>query len=136
MARFAVERRSEALVTLIDNANSGKLRVYSGTRPATANTALSGNTLLAELTLGATSYTESGGVLTASAIASDSSADASGTASFVRIVESNGTTPVVDLGVTTSSPSSGNECQLNTLSIVAGAVVSCTAMTITWGVGA
>lgn len=136
MARFAVERRSEALVTLIDNANSGKLRIYSGTRPVNANAALAGNTLLAELTLGATSYTESGGVLTASAIAPDALADANGTASFARIVQSDGTTPVVDLGVTTSSPSNGNECQLNTLAIVAGAVVSCTAMTITWGVGA
>src|SRR5690349_16865001 len=124
MVRFAVERRSEALQALINNFNSAKLRVYSGTRPANANTALAGNTLLAELTMGATSFSESNGVLTANAVAQDASADASGTASFVRIVESDGTTPAVDLGVTTSSPSNGNECQLNTLSIVAGAVVS------------
>lgn len=134
--RLAVARRSAAVTTLITPSNSGKLRVYSGTRPTNADTALSGNTLLAELTMNATSFTESGGVLTGNAIASDSAADATGTATFVRLLQSDGSTVVADFGVTTGSPAAGTEVQLNTTSIVQNAVVSCSAFTITLGVGA
>ncbi len=130
--RTAVARRNEMLDALTNNANSSLLRIYSGTRPTDADTALSGNTLLAQLTLNATSFAAaSAGVLTANAITSDSSADATGTASFARWVESDGTTVIGDLSVGTS----GTEVILNTVSIVAGAVVSCSAMTVTFPVG-
>jgi hypothetical protein len=124
------------LNTLITPSNSGKLRIYSGSRPTNADTSIGAATLLAELTMNATSFTESAGVLTAGAITSDASADASGTASFARLWQSDGTTPVADFGVTTSAPANGTEVQLNTLSIVAAAVVSCSSFTITLGVGA
>lgn len=131
--RMAVARRNELLDALTNEANSGKLRIYSGTRPATADTALSGNTLLAELTMNATSAgSASAGVWTANAITSDSSADATGTASFARLVQSDGTTALIDFSVGTS----GAEVTLNTLSIVAAAVVSCSSATLTFGVGA
>lgn len=133
MARFAVARRNELLDALTNEANSGKLRLYSGTRPTNADTALSGNTLLAELTMNATSAgASSAGVWTANAITSDSSADATGTASFCRLLQSDGTTAFADFSVGTS----GTEVILNTVSIVAAAVVSCSAMTITFAVGA
>jgi len=120
------------LDTLTTSCNSGLLRIYSGTRPTDADTALSGNTLLAELTMGATSFgAASGGVLTANAITSDSSADATGTASFARLFQSNGTTAIADFSVGTS----GTEVIINTTSIVAAAVVSCSAFTITAPVG-
>jgi len=65
--------------------NSGKLRVYDGTPPADINAALSGNTLLAEMTFNATAFGASAsGVATAAAITQDASADATGTASFYR----------------------------------------------------
>lgn len=135
--RMALARRNEMLDSHRDNANSGKLRIYSGTRPATADTALSGNTLLAELTMGATAFpAASGGVLTANTVTSDPLADNTGTASFARLVESDGTTPVDDFGVTTSAPANGTEVQLNTLAIVQNAVVSCPSFTVTLGVGA
>ncbi len=131
--RFAVARRNELLDALTDNCNSGRLRLYSGTRPTNADTALSGNTLLAELTLNATSAgAASGGVWTANAITSDSSADATGTATFARLFQSDGTTVVCDLSLGTS----GTEVIVSTTSIVATAVVSCSSMTITFGVGA
>lgn len=131
--RFAVARRNELLDALTDNCNSGRLRLYSGTRPTNADTALSGNTLLAELTLNATSAgAASGGVWTANAITSDSSADAAGTATFARLFQSDGTTVVCDLSLGTS----GTEVIVSTTSIVATAVVSCSSMTITFGVGA
>ncbi len=131
--RMAVARRNEMLDALTNNANSGLLRLYSGTRPTNADTALSGNTLLAQLTLNATSAgAASGGVWTANAITSDSSADATGTASFARLFESDGTTVIADFSLGTS----GTEVIVNTTSIVSAAVVSCSSMTVTYGVGA
>jgi hypothetical protein len=124
------------LDTFTNNCNSGLMRIYSGTRPTNADTALSGNTLLAELTMNATSFgSASAGVLTANAITSDSSANATGTAAFVRLVESDGTTVIADFGVTTGSPADGTEVQLSTLSVVSGQPVSCSAFTLTFGVG-
>lgn len=130
--RTAVARRNEMLDSIRDNFNSALIRIYSGTRPTDADTALSGNTLLAELTMNATAFpAASGGVLTANAITSDSSADATGTASFARIVETGGSTVICDLSVGTS----GTEVIINTVSIVAAAVVSCSSFTITAPVG-
>jgi hypothetical protein len=114
--------------------NSGYIRVYSGTRPTNADTALSGNTLLAELRFGATAFgSSSAGVLTANAITSDSSADATGTASFVRLFKSDGTTALDDLSV--SATGGGGEAQFSTLSFVATVGVSLSSLTLTLPVG-
>jgi len=130
--RTASLRRNEMLDAIRDNFNSGIIRIYDGTRPADANTALSGNNVLAELTMNATAFpAASGGVLTANAITSDASANATGTATFARIFESDGTTAIADISVGTS----GTEMIINTVSIVAAAVVSCSAFTITNPVG-
>lgn len=103
------------------------LRIYDGTRPATGGAA---TTLLAELTCNATfAGAAAAGVLTLNAITADSSANATGTATWGRIVKSDGTTHVCDVNVGTS----GTDIILNTASIVAGATVSCTAATITEG---
>jgi hypothetical protein len=100
--------------------NSGTLNIYSGTQPATADTALSGNTLLASLTFAATAFgTDTNGVATAAAIGSATAA-ATGTATFFRVLESNGTTAVMDGTVGTS----GADLNLSTTSIVAGGTVS------------
>ncbi len=103
---------------------SAKLRLYSGTRPATGGTA---TTLLAELTCGATfAAAASGGVLTLNAITSDSAADASGTATWARLVTSGGT-HVLDMDVGTS----GSDLNMNSVAISAGAAVSITSATLT-----
>jgi len=103
---------------------SGFLRIYDGTRPATGGTA---TTLLAELTCNATfAPAASGGVLTLNAITQDSSANATGTATWFRLVTSGGTF-VVDGNVGTS----GSDLNLNTTSIVTAAAVSVTSFTIT-----
>ena len=66
--------------------NAALLRIYNGSRPATGGAA---TTLLAELTCGSPfAGAASGGVLTANAVASDESADATGTATWFRIVAS------------------------------------------------
>ena len=117
--------------------NSGKLRIYSGTKPATADTAISGNTLLAELTFGATAFgAAANGVATANAITADASADATGTATWFRALKSGGvdvTDNVFDGDVSASG--GGGDLQLATVSIVAGAQVSVTSLTYTQGKG-
>jgi hypothetical protein len=101
------------------------LRIYSGSRPATGGAA---TTLLAELTCGSTfAPAASGGVLTLNAITQDSSADATGTASWFRIVKSDGSTHVLDGNVGTS----GSDLNLTTTSIVAGQPISISSFVIT-----
>lgn len=104
---------------------SALLRFYSGTRPATAGTV---TTLLAELTCNATfAPAASGGVLTLNAITTDSSANATGTATWFRIVKSDGTTFVMDGDVGTS----GSDINMNTVSFVSGGPVAETSFVLT-----
>ncbi|OKH70829.1 hypothetical protein EB72_24860 [Mycobacterium sp. SWH-M1] len=110
---------------------SPRIRIYSGTVPTNADAALSGNTLLAELVCAATpfsGYTDTGTAARATfgAIASDSSADNTGTATFFRLVDSAGTTTKGQGSVGTSSA----DLVLNTVSLTAGSTVSITSATI------
>ena len=84
--------------------------------------------LLAELRFGATAFAAaSAGVATANAITSDSSANATGTATWYRTLKSDGTTVVSDGSVGTS----GANLNLNSVAITAGAAVDCTAFVFT-----
>jgi hypothetical protein len=106
---------------------SAKLRIYNGTRPATGGAA---TTLLAELTCNATfAAAASGAVLTLNAITSDTNADATGTATWFRIVQSDGTTHVLDGSVGVS----GSDINFDSVSFVAGGTVAITSLTITEG---
>jgi len=108
--------------------NNGFLRIYDGAQAVDANTALSGQVLLAELTFGATAFGAAvAGVATANAITADSSANASGTATWFRTVKTDGTTVVFDGSVGTS----GANLNLNSVAISSGATVSVTALTYT-----
>lgn len=105
---------------------SAKLRLYNAPRPSTGGAA---TTLLAELTCNTTfAPAAAGGVLTLNAITSGT-AVATNTATWARLVKSDGTTFVADFSVGTS----GAEINLNTTSIVTGATVSVTSATITEG---
>ena len=104
--------------------NSGFLRIYDGTQPATADTAVSTQVLLAELTFSATAAPATvNGLITFNAITSDSSANATGTPTWFRAVQSNGTTVVMD---GTAGATSGFNLNLNGLTggqiIIAGTV--------------
>ena len=132
--RTTVVQRNLMLDAIKASYNSGFIRVYSGTRPTDADTALAGNTLLAELVFNATAFpAAASGVLTANAITQDSSADATGTASFVRCLQSNGTTVLGDFSCTATG--GGGEVQFSTLSFVATVVVTLSSFTITAPVG-
>ena len=111
----------------IDGGSSGGfLRIYDGTRPATGGTA---TTLLAELTFSdPMAGAPSGGVLTASAITSDSSANATGTATWFRCVDSTGTF-CIDGNVATS----GSDLNIDNTSINAGQQVACSQFQLTAG---
>lgn len=103
---------------------SAKLRFYDGTRPATAGAA---TTLLAELICNATfAPAASGGVLTLNAIAS-ATAGATSTATWFRIVKSDGTTFVMDGNVSTS----GSDINMSTTAFVSGATIAVSSFTIT-----
>ena len=81
-----------------------------------------------ELTCNATfAPAASGGVLTLNAITQDSAADATGTATHFRLFKSDGTTVVLDGDVGTS----GSDCNINTTSIVSGAIVAVTSFVLT-----
>jgi len=109
---------------------SAILRIYSGTRPATGG---SETTVLAQLTCNATfAPSASSGVLTLNSISSDTSANATGAATWFRIYASNGTTHVLDGAVSTTSAGTG-DLQLDDTSIVLGGTVAISSATITAG---
>lgn len=121
----AVNAAADAVCALLNN---GYLRIYDGTQPATADTAVSTQTLLAELRFGATAFGASvAGVATANAITADSSANATGTAAWFRALKSDGTTAVFD----GSAGTSGCDLNLVSTSINAGDNVPVAAMTYT-----
>ncbi len=108
---------------------SGKLKIYSGSQPTDADTALGAQVLLASLALSATSAPgASAGVLTFNAITNDSSADATGTAAWFTITTS-ADVRVIDGTVGTS----GTDMIIDNTSINSGQVVSCSSFVITAG---
>lgn len=128
MAFIPASQRNRAADAVCARANGGPLVLYSGTVPASADAALSGNTNLAALTMGSPAFgAASNGVATANAITADSSANADGVATFLRIFETGGTVVVMQLTVGTS----GAECNLSSVNIVAGGPVAITSLTYT-----
>jgi hypothetical protein len=104
--------------------NSGLIKIYTGSQPA-LDGSITG-TLLATMTLNATAFgASSGGTATANSITSGTAGN-TGTAGYFALETSGGT--VVGTGVCGTS---GQDLNLNTLSIVSGATVSCSSLTIT-----
>jgi hypothetical protein len=105
---------------------SALLKVFSGTRPATGGAE---TTKLSEQVCNATfAPAATGGVLTLNAIADDTSADATGTASWFRI-ESSGAVHVMDGNVAAS----GSDLNFDSISFVAGGTVAISSFTVTAG---
>ena len=122
MANATVNDEAAALAALAEN---GYIRIYDGSRPATANTAIGSQVKLAELRFGAPAFgAPVNGVITANAITPDISADATGTASWFRVLEDDGTTPLWDGEAGTA----GADLILNSVAIGAGSQVSITSL--------
>ena len=126
--RLAVAARNAAAnaITALIGA-SGFLDIYDGTQPTNPDTAIGAQVLLAHLPLTADAFADaSSGVSTANTITDDSTADNTGTASWFTLTTSGGTR-IVDGSVGTS----GANLNLNTTSIVAGAAVGVSSLTLT-----
>ncbi|HEX8894492.1 MAG TPA: hypothetical protein VF783_14270 [Terriglobales bacterium] len=111
---------------------SALLNIYSGSQPASPDTAVTSQVLLATLTCAATfAPAASGGVLTLNAIANGTGTAGAGagtTATWYRLTTS-GSTAHVDgtVGI------SGADMNLNNTSIATGQTVSVTSFTLTNG---
>lgn len=131
MAVRLSESLANALANAVDDAVNagaagGTIKIYTGTQPATADTAASG-TLLATFTLSTTAFgAASSGTITLAGTPLTVAAVATGTAGWFRLADSDGN-EVLDGSVSTS----GAQINLNTTSITDGVNVSITSGTIT-----
>ena len=116
------------IVTAIDaGSGAGTIKIYSGTIPTDAATAITSQVLLGTLTFSDPCGTIADNALTMGAITQDSSADATGTAAWARIADSDGVT-VMDINVTTTG--GGGALTLNTTNIVIGGPILITSFII------
>jgi len=117
--RFSMAIRNARADDVATKCSGGYIRIYGGTQPGSPDTA-PGTTLLATLRFGTPAFgSASNGQITANAITPDTNAAATGTATWARILQSNGTTPVMDCSVGTT----GTNIILNSADIKAGGQV-------------
>jgi len=124
LSAAAANAMADALGTLL---NGGSAKFYTTPRPATADTAITTQTLLATSTFANPAFASaSAGVLTAHAMTDESDAPASGTAVWFRAVTS-GAAAVLDGSVGTSDA----DCVLSTVTVLQHGVLSITSCTLT-----
>ena len=108
--------------------NNGYIEVYTGAQPS-VDGSLTG-TLLATMTFGATAFANavasgSGGSAAANTITSGNAGNTNTAGYFALVTSGSATVGTGSVGT------SGADLNFNTLSIVSGAVVACTAFTVT-----
>lgn len=129
----------DAVVDLIDGGSgAGKLRIYTGSPPATPGTSATG-TLLAEFTLSDPAFgsASSGAAALDVTPAVTDTADATGTAGWFRFLDSTEAAGT-GLGVidgTVTATGGGGDLTLNTTSIASGATVTIDSYTFTMPTG-
>jgi hypothetical protein len=120
----AVNAKANALGAAL---NGGFLRLYSGTQPATADTAPTTQVLLAELRFQAAAFGPAvNGIATAATLASDPRARASGQAAWFRACGADGVTGLVDGSVGLANA----DLVMSDVAIVAGGLVSVATFTL------
>lgn len=121
--------RNLGLDAAFDVLNSGYFRVYDGTQPANANTALSGNTKLAENTFGSPAFgAAASGSKTANAIG-NATILATSTATWCTMIKTagvRGTDTVMDV----SAGTSGADVNFNSVAFVISATCSITSLVV------
>jgi hypothetical protein len=127
---FPVACRNALADALTTYAGSGALlKIFSGSRPATGGAE---TTKLAQLTFsGNIAAAAASGVLTLNIPQTDTSADATGTATWARITKADGTTVVTDMSVTATG--GGGDLTLDSTSVTLGGTVAITSGSITVG---
>ena len=131
LATTARDAACDGIVDLIDaGAGAGTLAIRTGSQPANPQTAATG-TLLATLTFSDPAFgASSAGVATASAITSDTNVDATGTAGWARVYDSDGVDPgdsVFDMDIGQGS----GTLDFDNTSFVAGGTAAISSMTVT-----
>jgi len=131
LATTARNAAADGIVDLIDaDAAAGILRIRTGGQPANPQTAATG-TLLATLTFTDPAFgAAASGVATASAITSDTSVDATGTAGWARIYSSDAADPadaVMDMDIGQGS----GTLDFDNTSFVIGGTAAISSMTVT-----
>lgn len=123
----AANAACDAMAALCDG---GYLRLYDGEQPPSADMALFGQQLLAELRFGTPAFAPAEqGIALANAIAEDESAERTGVATWFRVVAADGERVVWDGSVGT--PEARGDLVMGAASIVAGAAVQVTAIALT-----
>lgn len=125
----------DSLVDALDVGGAGSVRIYDDNGagvPADADTALTTQVLLAQLTLQATAFGAAvddtpGALATANLPIEDTSANATGAANFWR-AHNNAGTSLMQGSVTATGM--GGDMEINTVSIQASALVAITSWTI------
>jgi len=138
--RIATAIRNSLADALDDACNSGAsaatIKIYDGSQPANANTAVSSQTLLATFTLDDPAFgAASSGVITLGGTPRSTTGAAAGTATWARC-ESNGSGNVgtiFDCDVTGTG--GGGTIQLNTTTVSVGVNLSITSGTVTMPAG-
>lgn len=118
-----------AVKTAIDAGTAAIIEIYTGSQPTDADTAVGAQTKLATLTMNATAFgavgdDTPGAIMTAAAISSDTSADATGTAAWFRMLTQAGGTTILDGSVGTS----GADMNFNTVAFTAGSQIDISSM--------
>lgn len=131
ISNAAAAAAANAVVDLLDGGTgAGYIEIRTGSQPASVGTAATG-TLLGTLTLSDPAFgnatAASPAVATASAITSDTTADATGTAGWFRAYDSSAVA-VIDGSITASG--GGGDLQLDSVSIVAGGTIAISSWTI------
>lgn len=113
--------RAQVILDAIDaGAGAGEIRIYSGTQPATGDALGGTNVLLGTIVLSDPAGTIANGVLTFSPMSDDTSADADGTITWVRIVDSDGNFCVdMDAGIS----GSGATVVFTSVTVVTGGII-------------
>ncbi len=128
--RISAAAASTAVDRICAMLNTGYLKIFSGTQPATVDTApTTAEVILASLTFASTAFAAaSSGIAAANTITDDTSADATGTAAWFRTY--GNTTTVVGFDGSVGATTSEN-LVLNSVAISSGASVSVTSFSFT-----
>lgn len=126
---------ADAIVDRVDaGAAAGKLRIYSGARPAGPDTAIGAQVLLAEFTLADPAFAAgAAGVKTLDVTPVLATTGlAAGTATWARLLDSNN---VAHIDAAVTATGGGGDIQLNTVTVSIGLAMEIIAGSITMGAG-
>ena len=137
ISNAAAKAACDAIVDLLDGGSGAAvIKGYTASQATDPDTAIGAQTLLFTLVcsdpaFGNAADANPGGRATASAVTSDSSADATGTLAWVRASSSNDGSTALNAVIDGEAGTSGADFNFNTVAIVSGATVSLTSWTVT-----